>query len=146
MVLLHGLDEVARVKPLGTMHKRSYNVRAKAFAVAYDSVLCLLGKVVDKEHAKIYRAQLLKQRIDNLKQVLALACVGDDGVNHLVVAVHHSLKLFLPCFVALKCKLRSGKELVGDATKGTDNNNDRLFLGLFLYNSLQAENTLYGTY
>ena len=53
MVLLHGLDEVARVKPLGTMHKRSHNIRAKAFAVAYDSVLCLLGKVVDKEHAKI---------------------------------------------------------------------------------------------
>ena len=63
-----------------------------------------------------------------------------------MVAVHHGLKLFLPCFVALKCKLRSGKELVGDATKGTDNNNYRLFLSLFLYNSLQAENTLYGTY
>ena len=56
------------------------------------------------------------------------------------------MKLILPCFVALKCKLRSGKELVGDATKGTDNNNYRLFLSLFLYNSLQAENTLYGTY
>ena len=62
------------------------------------------------------------------------------------MAIDHGLKLVLPCLVAFQCKLRCGKEFVGDAAKRTHYYNDRLLLSLFLYNSLKAENTLYGTY
>ena len=71
--------------------------------------------------------------------------VVDDCVNHVVVAVDHCLKLVFPRLVALEGELRCGEELVGDAAERAHDYDDRLLRGFFLYDSLQAENALYGT-
>ena len=104
MVLAHGLDELARVVPLCALHQCCHDVRAESLAVAHDGVLRLLREVVNEIHAEVDGAQLLEERVDDVEELLALAWVGDDGVYHLVVAFHHSLKLVLPRLVAFLCE------------------------------------------
>ena len=101
---------------------------------------------MDEVDAEIDRAQLLEQRVYNIKQFLTLACIGNDGIYHLVVAVYHSLKLVFPRIITFKGKLGCGKELVGKASKGANHHNYWLFFCLFLYNSLETKNALHGTY
>ena len=146
MILAHGLDELARVVPLCALHQCSHDVRAETLAVAHDGVLRLLREVVYEVHAEVDGTQLLEERVDDVEELFAFARVGDDSVYHLVVAFHHSLKFVLPRLVALLCEQRCGDELIGDAAQGAHYDDDRLLLRLFLYDSLKAENTLYGTH
>ena len=60
--------------------------------------------------------------------------------------VDDGVKLRLPPFIALLGKVRGLNQLIGNATEGTYNNNDRLVLCLVLNNVLQAQNALYGTH
>lgn len=61
------------------------------------------------------------------------------------MAVDHFLELVFPSLVAALCQPRCGKQLVGDAAKGADDDYNLLMFGFPLDNALQAENGLYGT-
>ena len=58
---------------------------------------------MNEEHTVADALQLLQQGIDALQQFLALTVIGDDSVNHLVVALHNHIVLLAPLFVALHC-------------------------------------------
>ena len=130
------LDKVAGVEPLGTADQRGHDITREALSVGDDGVLRLLTEIVDEVDTIINTLQLVEEGVDGVKQILALGGIGDDRVNHLMVTVDHLVEFRAPCFLMVEGKLGSGEQFVGDASEGTDNDDDRLVLGLVLYNFL----------
>lgn len=79
-----------------------------------------MAEVMDEKNATVKRLELLEEGVDLGEKGLTVGSVGDDGVNHLVMAVDHFLELVFPSLVAALCQPRCGKQLVGDAAKGAD--------------------------
>ena len=67
VVLLHGLDKLARIHPLGSLNQGGDNERTETLTVAHDGMLCLLAEVMDEEHTKVDAAQLLQQCVHLIK-------------------------------------------------------------------------------
>ena len=137
-LLLFRLDKRACIQPLGATDEHCHNVRAEAFAIAYDCILGLVTEVMDEIHTVIDRPELLKKTVYLAGQFFTVLWIGDDGIYHPVMAVHHPVELRPPVLVAFQCHPRRGKKLVGNAAQGTDHHDDRLVPGLLLYNLLQT--------
>ena len=129
-------DEVACIDALAPTDECGHDIARQALTVTDDGILCLLAQVVDKIYALIDTLQLLEEMVNGVKKFYAFLVVGDDRVNHLVMAVNDSVELSLVTLVALKSQLRSRNQLVRDAAEGTDNHYYRPVFGLFLYNFL----------
>ena len=90
----------AGIIPTGAFHQGGHNVAAQTLAIAHYGVHRLLTQVMDEVHSKKDAAQLLKKGVHSGKKLLTLVGVGDDRVNHLMVAVHHTVKLIAVALVA----------------------------------------------
>ena len=91
--LAYGLDKVACVIPACPLYQGRHYIAAQPFAVTHDGVVRLLTKVVYEVNTEINAPQLLEERVDGREKDFTLAGLCDDGVNHLMVPVHHVLKL-----------------------------------------------------
>ncbi len=85
---------------------------------------------MDEIHTEVDALQLLEECIDRFEQVFSVGGVGDDGINHLVVAINHGVEFDSPLFITLEGKLRGLQEFVGDTAKCAHDNHYTLFLGL----------------
>ena len=129
-------DKVAGVHPGAVLDDGGHDVRAQSLAIADDGVLRLLAQVVNQVHTVVDAPQLFEELVHIIKQIDALFGVGDDRVDHLMMAAHHCVEFLAIVLVTVFCQLRSGNQLVGDAVQGAYYYNDRLLPSLCLYNFL----------
>ena len=121
-------------------------MRTEPLAVADDGVVRLLAEVVYQEYAEEDALELFEQRVDRGKQVFACGIVCNDGIYHLVVAIHYLLVRDAPCLVAGFGHLRGGNQLVCYPAQRAYYYDNGLFLSLFLYNVPEALDAFHGTY
>ena len=93
---------------------------------------------MNQVNAEIDALQLFEERVYALKQVFSLGGIGDDGVNHLVVAFHDGIEFLPIAFVTFESHLRGGYQLVCNTSKGTYYYYDRLRPSLCLHDFFQA--------
>ena len=91
-----------------------------------------------KVNAEVDALQLFEERVHALKQVFSFLGVRDDGVYHLVMALHDGVEFLPIAFVTFECHLRGGYQLVRNASEGTHYYYDRLRPSLCLHNFFQA--------
>ena len=110
-----GADKVAGVHPGAVLDDGGHDVRAQSLAIADDGVLRLLAQVVNQVHTVVDAPQLFEELVHIVKQIDALFGVGDDRVDHLMMACDHRVEIVFPPFVTLEGNLGGRYQLVGDA-------------------------------
>ena len=137
------LDELATIEPLCAINQSCNNLTANAFAVGNDSGLRLGTEVANEIDALIDAAKFVEQSVYCCQKLLALLASRDDAINHLFVSRLYLLERLLIGTIAFYSHLAGFDEFIGDATKGTNHNDDGLFLPLD--DLLYTQYAFYGT-
>ena len=125
------LDELAAVEPFSAVNQCGNDAAADAFAVGDDGCLGLGAQVMDEVDTLIDAAQFLQQLAHLCQEAIAFLTRRQDGTNHLFVPDGYLLERLLVELVAVHSHLPCTNELVCDAAKGTDHDDDRFFLPFY---------------
>ena len=146
VVLGLGLDETACVETYCAVNESGYDAARNPFAVAHNCSLGFWGNVVYECKSLINVVQLVQQHVNFLQQRSALFVAWYYCVDEVVMACHNILELVVEGLVAVDGHIGGLYQPVCHSAECRYHYNHAVILGRVLYNALQVEYAVCGTY
>ena len=117
LLLLFSLDEVERVVPHSTFNQRGNDVAGDSFSIADNGIRSLFREVMNEINTLIDTLQIIEKSIHYLQKLNLLVGVGNDGINQLVMPIHHLIVSIDIPWITLQGEFRRVNQLVGHSAQ-----------------------------